>query len=204
MLSRQAFTIAIIFVALLAMKSGYAQSQNLLSNPGFEVVGPNGPTTTFSGSGDGGSSAAASWEVFNNSSITTLTELVPGGNYMLHINTGGLNNGLNQGFNFVSPANASVDVYVLSGQVQLSLLGTGGYDNSTVSTSLNTWEHLAFSLPAGSGEIIIYSKSNGANFYVDNASVTTPLSSVPEMSSVLTAALGVLVYLKCRRKLTAI
>ena len=44
----------------------------------------------------------------------------------------------------------------------------------------------------------------GLIFYVGNANVTTSVSSVPEMSSVLTAALAVLVYLTCRWKLTAI
>lgn len=42
-------------------------SQNLLSNPGFETIGPNGPSTTVTTAvaGGAGSSAAAAWTLFS-------------------------------------------------------------------------------------------------------------------------------------------
>jgi hypothetical protein len=189
-----ALTLGAAVAAALWAMPGSAHGQNVVSNPGFETVGPSGPSTVYSGPGyNGGSSAANDWTVWNNSRLasgdyaTTSTELLastdtlaPGGSFMLHITVDSHDNGIFQDrtFSTVSPAYASVDVYVLSGQMYLGLVGANPV--TTLSTTTNTWERLYTSQPSSS-EIFMYSAGGPADFYLDNAFVgQTPL---PEPSA---------------------
>src|SRR5690349_22078787 len=79
--------------------SAPAQAANLLANPGFDFVGPLGPTTTFTGLG-ASPSAAASWRVIHHAFGTTRTQLLPApwGGRVLHVYTTAAGNGILQAF----------------------------------------------------------------------------------------------------------
>jgi hypothetical protein len=159
-------------------------SQNLLANPGFELVGPSGPQTTITTAvpGGAGNSAAASWTLFTNNPGTIYTEqatylISPSGSTRtLHVITDRASNGVVQVFApFGSgPTNAisAVWVYVRRGTVFLGT-GNGGNTGEDVdSTTTGQWELLQ--APNGShpaNELIVYSKGAGADFYVDDAAV---------------------------------
>lgn len=160
-------------------------SQNLLANPGFETVGPNGSPTTVTTvvPGGAGNSSAASWTLFTNNPGTIWTELAThlvspsGSTRTLHVITDRPGNGAVQVFApFNSgPTNAisAVWVYVRRGTV---FLGTGNGGNifaDVASTTINQWELLQ--APNGvspANELIVYAQSaGGADFYLDNAEV---------------------------------
>src|SRR5438128_798213 len=74
---RMAFALGVCAVlgVSLAAKAP-AQAANLLANPGFDIVGPLGPVTTFTGPG-ASPSAAAAWRVYHPFTGTTRTNLMP-------------------------------------------------------------------------------------------------------------------------------
>ncbi|MCF2151404.1 squalene/phytoene synthase family protein [Desmonostoc muscorum LEGE 12446] len=151
---------------------------NLLKNAIFEL---GGSPTTLTKLGPAWS-AAENWTVFNNKQnpdfipIIT-TELVPstfpgGGSKMIHVKTNGLRCGLVQGFGAIdtgSPsAIASAWIYVVSGKVGIGTGNQGHTGLDVISSKTNTWEHLQS--PNGvspANQLIIYSASDGAEFYVD-------------------------------------
>lgn len=174
-------------LALLFASTAHADPpiNTWLTNPGFEVVGPSGPMTAYTGGGAGGWSAAANWSVFNNTPGTTRTRLFPstapdGDSQMMHVLTTGAENGVVQVF---GPLNTGPDhvlsavrVFVVSGQVGL---GTGNGGNTHVDvTSSTTGQWELIQAPNGvipANEIIIYSVGGPAEFYVDNASTSDAL-----------------------------
>jgi hypothetical protein len=158
--------------------------KNVLSNPNFNIVGPNGPSTTFTGTGYGGYSSAANWTVFNNKSATTNTKLVPstfpsGGSQMIHVTTTSDSNGLVQVYRAFNTgpkrAIAGIWVFVRNGKVGMGI-GNGGNTSiatNTISSTINQWEHLqSQNLNAPANEFIIYSIDGPADFYVASACIT--------------------------------
>jgi hypothetical protein len=159
-------------------------SQNLLANPGFEIVGPSGSPTTVTTvvPGGAGNSAAAWWTLFTNTPGTIYTEIATyltspsGSTRTLHVITDADRNGVVQVFApFNSgPTNAisGVWVYVRSGVVFLGTGNGGNTGDDVESTTNNQWELLQ--APNGvhpANELIVYSKGTGADFYLDDAQV---------------------------------
>jgi hypothetical protein len=91
-------TALLAFVAFssVALRPASANNLNLLSNGSFEMVGPHGPFTSFTGTGPG-PAAVANWEVFKNSAGMTTTDLLPtkmpnAGQRMIQVTTDGADN----------------------------------------------------------------------------------------------------------------
>ena len=159
-------------------------SQNLLANPGFETVGPNGSPTTVTTvvPGGAGNSSAASWTLFTNNPGTIWTEQATymispsGSSRTLHVITDADRNGVVQVFapfgSGPTHAISAVWVYVRTGKV---FLGTGNGGNVIVddmSTTTGQWELLQ--APNGvspANELIVYSAGGGSDFYLDDAEV---------------------------------
>jgi len=169
-------------LALLAQPAVAAEVNTYLDNASFEAVGPAGSPPSFTGQGGGGHSAADAWTVFNNTDGTTDTELVPstlpgGGARMIHVETTGNRNGLVQVFlpynTGSSSVLAQVRVFVVSGQVAIGT-GNGGHTGfDTVSTTTGQWELLqALNGASPANELIVYSASDHAEFYVELASLS--------------------------------
>ncbi|NEO45265.1 MAG: PEP-CTERM sorting domain-containing protein [Moorea sp. SIO4A3] len=199
--------------ALIGLETNSAQATNLLFNSSFENGLPIGQETTLTTLG-GGLSAATDWNTWNNTGATTTTELLPstlanGADTMLHVTTNGQNNGIFQVFlPFNTGPNeviSSAWVYALSGRVGIGTGNGGGTGLDTISTTIGEWEFLQASnglSPAN--EFIVYSASaEGAEFYVDLASIEQPPepSSVPEPGTILgLMTVGVGILLRKSRK----
>ena len=180
-------------LAVVALAATPAAAANLLSNPGFEAVGPSGPHTSFTCTVNvccGGNSAAASWTTWINqcpqfgfpentvrTTHVTPSTLPGGGNAMIHVLTTSSESGIVQVFGpfNTGPAQiaASAWVKVVRGSV---CIGTGNGGNTHCdgfSTTTGQWELLQ--APNGvspANEFIVYAtSSDGAEFYVDNAEV---------------------------------
>ncbi len=176
-------TRALTLLALLFATPAAADELNTdLANSSFEVVGPIGAQTSFTGAGGGGHSAADSWTVFNNTAGTTTTELTgstlpKAGARMIHVTTDGARNGLVQVFgpyNTGSPSVlAQVRVFVVSGQVGAGTGNGGNTGLDTLSTTTGQWELLqAPNHFSPANEFIVYSANGPAEFYVELASVS--------------------------------
>jgi hypothetical protein len=161
-----------------------ASTANLVTNPSFETVGPQGPETTCTGvSTEASPSAAAQWLVWNNSNARTSTALVPstcpnGGSRMIHVLTAGMDNGIYQQWqNGGARASFSVWVFVVHGAVGAGV-GNGGRTSITsVTSETGKWVHLtgenAANQPAPINEICVYSSAAGVNeYYVDLVSAS--------------------------------
>jgi hypothetical protein len=162
-------------------------SPNLLQNPTFATVGPNGPvtSTTTLVPGGAGNSAAANWTLFTNTPGYIGTDLqpstLPGMVRMIHVRTHGPGNGLVQ----VMPGAASCTpngpqhtlatawVYVNVGQVGIGTGDGGNTQIDKVSTTTGQWEILE--APNGvspANTFIVYATTSyGADFYVGFARV---------------------------------
>ena len=156
-----------------------AQAANLLANPSFDVIGPLGPVTSFTGVG-AAPSAANMWRVYHQLPGTTRTRIVPNGfgGWMIHVYTTSHRNGLlqswapfNQGPMLVKGA---ARIMVLKGKVAI---GTGNGANVMIDATtsmLGVWETI--SAPNGTSPantMRIYAVSlGGAEFYVDAALVS--------------------------------
>jgi hypothetical protein len=167
-------------VALCAgLAAAPVQAVNLLANPSFDVVGPLGPVTTFTGLG-AAPSAADMWRVYHKLPGTTRTRILPNGwgGRMIHVYTTSHRNGLlqawapfNQGPMLVKGA---ARIMVVKGKVAI---GTGNGPNVMIdatSTMLGVWETI--SAPNGTSPantMMTYAVSvGGAEFYVDAALVS--------------------------------
>jgi hypothetical protein len=197
------FVWAIFLVVGLAFTPGVCA--NMLQNPSFETLGPDGSPTSLTGKFVLGNSAAQDWFVWNNSDATTTTELLSstlpgGGTNMIHFTTDGGRNGLIQYF---LPSSTGPDhvigsawIYVLSGQVQIGTGDDGSTLGDAFSTTTGEWELLhAPNGVAPANEFIIYSYNGPVEFYADNASV-----SVPEPTTMLLLGLGLMGIAGIRRK----
>lgn len=165
-----------------AAETGPCLQGNYLVNPSFDTAGPEGSpiTVTTAVAGGAGNSAAANWTLFTSTPGTVFTELLPSsrddGTRMIHVRTQGARNGLVQVFQpFNSGPTKVVSgawIYVVSGQV---CIGTGNGGNTGCdanSSTLGKWQYVSASngvVPAN--EFIIYSTTDGAEFYVDEARV---------------------------------
>lgn len=204
-------------VLAMAFAAGHAAAAtNLVLNGDFEAT-PNAATSAMF-SGGGGTSAAPEWLLYNNAAATTASEIIgatlpDGGDQMLHVVTGGHNNGVYQYF-AGSARYAQVRVFVNSGAVSLFLYLNGNTQNGqAVSTVTGAWQTLTVDTGANnSNEIVIYANGPGADFYVDNAFAGTepgppPVSAtVPEPGAWALMILGVGgagVALRRRRALAA-
>jgi hypothetical protein len=163
-----AVALAVVFAGGQALAA-----TNLVANGDFEAAA-NAPTSAAF-SGGGGTSAAPSWLLYNNAFATTSTEVVDatlpdGGDQMLHIVTGGSNNGVYQVFGGLARY-AQVRLFVNSGSVRLFLYLDGNTEYGQVaSTTTGAWETLTLNTgSANSNEIVIYANGGAADFYIDNA-----------------------------------
>lgn len=162
-------------------------SPNLLSNPTFATVGPNGASTSITtvAPGGAGSSAAADWTLFTNTPGLITSQLMPstlaGMTQMLYVATGGTGNGVLQVFggsgsctaNGPAHTESGAWVYVLSGQVGLGTGDGGNTHYDAFSTTTNQWEWIqANNGVSPANELILYASSPfGARFYVGFARV---------------------------------
>ena len=191
--------------ALTAIAFGLTASSafatQLLTNPGFDTPTPGlTPPTYFTSitglsGGVGAVASAEGWGLYNNTAGTTTSELLPtidpaGSGYMIHVTTPGAADGLYQFFtNASSHPTASVDLYVLSGVVNLEYWNNGGntFLGSVSSTTTNQWQTLSLALTGViPTEIVIYDGNSGSAFYADNASVI----SVPEPATLSLGLVG--------------
>ena len=158
--------------------SAPAQAANLLLNPGFDVVGPIGPVTSFTGLG-ASPSGAAQWRVYHTAFGTTRTRLLaaPWGGGMLHVYTTTMGNGLLQSF---LPYNmgpkvvkGAVRVMVIKGKIAIS---TGNGPSALIDATngaVGLWEVVSApngDAPANTFRIRAVSVG-GAEFVVDMAGV---------------------------------
>jgi hypothetical protein len=162
-------------------------SPNLLANPTFSTVGPNGSLTSVTTTvpGSAGWSAAANWSLFTNNPGTITSRLEPstlaGGTQMLHVTTQADRNGVLQVFPGSSSCTANGPahtqsgawVYVNSGKV---CIGTGNGGNTTCdafSTTTGQWEWVqANNGVSPANEFIVYAMSpGGADYFVGFARV---------------------------------
>jgi hypothetical protein len=171
-------------------------SPNMLLNPDFSMVGPSGPSTTYTGNAGAGPSAANRWILFNNGPATIKTELLPstrpgGSSKMIHVTTTGNGSGLVQagfasegtydGVFSAGPPHVidSAWVYVVRGKVGIGAGNGGNTSIDAVSSTTGRWELLqGCNVSTPVNEFLVYSLTDGAEFYVDFAKVT-PLSRVP-------------------------
>ncbi|MFO1049537.1 MAG: hypothetical protein U1E52_16780 [Geminicoccaceae bacterium] len=165
--------------ALGAILPSLGHAENFLTNPAFNVLGPSGISTSFTGGGLGGPSAADKWLVWNNSTGTTVTKLVDStrvsGRRMLYVATDGTRNGLFQNWCCaVLPPKVygCAWIYVLSGRVGIGTGFGGGTVHDAVLTKTGSWEVL--NVGNGSSpaiEMIVYSYLGPARFYIESARV---------------------------------
>lgn len=152
---------------------------NLLKNPSFETVGPNGAVTDWPVN-PSTNSAAADWTTHssnNNAQLITKWEpstKQPGGK-MIHVIAGGNEGGviqmLPQG---LSKIVASVWVYVRKGYVIMQANG-GAADIYAKSTTTGRWELLQFKTDGSTpidNFIVLNQDPQGGEFLADLASVT--------------------------------
>lgn len=155
-----------------------AQAANLLVDPGFDIVGPLGPSTSFTGLG-ASPSAAASWRVLHHAFGTTRTNLMPApwGGMMLHVYTTSAGNGLMQAFApfWAGPLHvkAQARVRVVKGKIAMGTGNGGAIMMDDTSVGGGVWEVLE--APNGvqpANTFALWAVSpGGAEFYVDLAAV---------------------------------
>jgi len=177
---RRAALVVGLGAAVLALltSAAPARAANLLSNPGFDFVGPVGPTTSFTGVA-ASLSAAANWTIFHNLPGTTRTQLLPApwGGKLIHVYTSALGDGLVQVFLPFNTGphvvNAAARIYVVHGKVGIGTGNGGNTHIDAVSATTGQWE--VVHAPNGvspANEFIIYAVSpGGAEFFVDAATV---------------------------------
>jgi hypothetical protein len=134
-------------------------------------------STSFNAVGEG-PSPCPGWPGWNNTQATTTLEVLPstlpgGGAQMIHVTTGGEDNGLYQIFAGGPPfARVCGWVYVNSGVVRISI-GTSAHSTEALSTTTGQWELLTAVNPANgspASEVTIYSAGGAADWYADNTS----------------------------------
>jgi len=162
-------------------------SANVLSNPDFNTVGPSGPSTSFTGNGGAGNSAAANWTLFNNGPATIKTEILPStrvpGGRMIHVRTTGSDSGLVQVWGAINtgPAHviSSAWVFVQSGKIYIGTGNGGNTGPNGYSSATGKWEQIrGANKVCPANETIVYSAGGPADFYVDFAEVT-PVQGPP-------------------------
>lgn len=195
----------ILFAA--AALAGAASQANFLQNGDFSVVGPNGNPVTATNLYPG-PCAADQWEAFLNYPGEVRTEIgalpaeLQGATQALHFQSNCMNSEIAQ--LFTSPDNVEKEiscwVYVIRGNAYMGA-GNGGATGPMVGTSLQRqWVHLDAIQPGIASEAIIgtYGLTDGADFYVANASVTA--TPEPVSMGALAIGLGTLVLRRKRAR----
>jgi hypothetical protein len=156
---------------------------NVLANPGFDAVGPRGPSTLDVGVVGAGSfnySAAASWTLYLNVLGNIATEELPADSMGAHggalrVSITSDDGGIVQYFGPGGIPGAAVitaRVYVLKGQVAIGAGDGGSATLTEVSTTTGAWELIR---TAESNrpvtEVAIYSTGGPAELIVDEVSV---------------------------------
>jgi hypothetical protein len=160
----------------------FVNNTNLAKNPSFEVVGPNGPSTSWQAGGpDYPPSAANNWIMHtNNARAPVSSKLEPtnvpgsGSAKMLHFIAGGVESGIYQRQD-TAPAKLmfSVWIFVKSGHVGIATSG-GTSGPAAFSTKHGEWEQLRVCTDGTvpSGYFVIWNQdSTGGDFFVDRAEI---------------------------------
>jgi hypothetical protein len=88
---------------------------------------------------------------------------------------------------------ASVDVYLVSGSVELIYGNHGGQLRSALDTTVGQWETLTLGPGTAPAILAILAPSGGGEFYADNA-------AIPELGTIWAGAVFIPVLLSLRRK----
>jgi len=176
------------------ISSEQARLGNLLLNPDFRTRRSSGSTATFRGSGQGPSSIAAHWLLYNTPPgfvrCDFLPSMRPGDKgLILHIETNGKSSGLEQvwGTAGTGPAQATTSAWVFVKRGRI-FIGSGYLESvspDAVSKMENRWEFLAgHSQSCPVSQTVIFSDTVGADFYVSGISVTA-VPDAPQCNPVL-------------------
>ncbi len=166
---------------------------NLLLNSSFELPESTVPAGTPLVGINYGATAARSWSFADNGDRTVphTTQLLAstlsgGGERMMYVKAAGSSDGLFQYFlpsadAGVSEATVSASIYVVSGQVRLQAGRAGGVSHSVPTTATGQWQHLQFNTGGNfiTG-VFVYAAAGGAEFYVDNVSVTADRAPIAQ------------------------
>lgn len=210
-------SVALVFLSVTIGTFPAFCGPNLLSNPSFENFSVT--STTFTGSGNGGSSAATDWYIWNNNNSTTNSLICPtdpscpgtpspaDGLHMIYVETNGAFNGIWQQWaptdTGSTNSTTTAFVYVVSGAVQVGTGNGGSTVQELVLVPTGTWQQVTwfntqlFNKPAN--EVIFYSDAAGAQFFVDGVQVVD--TSLPEPATlVLTGGALVALGLIARKR----
>jgi hypothetical protein len=161
---------------------GFVNNINLAKNPSFEVVGPNGPSTTWQAGGpDYPPSAANNWLMHSsNQRATVSSKLEPtnvpgtGGSKMLHFIAGGNEGGIYQRQDG-APAKLMFSVWVFVKSGHLGVQASGGTSGPDAwSTKHNEWEQLRVCTDGTvpTGFFVIWNQDpSGGDFFVDRVEI---------------------------------
>jgi len=155
---------------------------NLVKNGSCAQASPSGSYGSFTGNYDGPSSFA-DWEVFNNTTATTTTDILPSSRphppaTMCHVVTYGTNNGVDQvisSFNTgPSAATFSVWVYVVQGEVGIGAGNGGDTGFTALDDTPGKWVDVTGTQSASPvNNFIVYSFGSGvSDFYFESATLT--------------------------------
>ncbi len=163
-------------------------TRNLLKNSSFNEVGDYGERTSLTtasnikGGSKGWYSAARHWTVWTNTYGNITTELQPSTlnkrSKMIKVTTSGAGNGLVQVFgkHHEGPEVVEACVWILveSGKVGVGIGDGGNTHVSMVVENTGRWERIMVTNAVSpANEIIIYTTTPGATFYVESATVRT-------------------------------
>ncbi|MEZ4887206.1 MAG: hypothetical protein R3E32_20915 [Chitinophagales bacterium] len=161
-------------------------SQNLLKNSSFNEIGDYGESTnlttgpSINGGSKGWYSAARHWTVWTNTYGNLTTQLLPSTlnrrSKMMKVTTNGAGNGLVQVFGKLHEGpqlvEACVWILVESGKVGVGVGDGGNTHISMVLENTGRWERIMVTNAVSpANEIIIYTTTPNAVFYVESATV---------------------------------
>ena len=160
----------------------FVNNTNLAKNPSFEVVGPNGPSTTWQAGGpDYPPSAANNWIMHSSNQRATVSSKlestnVPGagGAKMLHFIAGGNEGGVYQRQDN-APAKLMFSVWVFVKSGHLAVQANAATSGPTAwSTKHNEWEQLRVCTDGTvpTGYFAVWNEDpNGGDFFVDRVEI---------------------------------
>lgn len=167
----------LVCVLILGIPAGlHLAGANVLTNPDFSA---SGPSSTITGAPVPGGSAAPPWTTWNNTATTTTTNHLPvfmGRRGVIHVITGGADNGLVQVWAPIHTGPSAVThmavIFVARGKVGIGTGNGGNTGVSSVTMGTGRWETIrGVNSVCPANETIIYSVGGPAEFYVDYAAV---------------------------------